>query len=193
MNLDKIRNSIHKKQKYLFYRLCVLTLLIFFTYRPMFFGEHIDGVLVMNTTIFLIAPLFIEYGWGMQTYNKITNTSRTLGFFFTFLILAFCVIGLMGGYTLVDSNDNILIQGRINSFDINVSILLTVSWLTPLFLIVDFIFTFTRRELEIYNIEDELFDVISQKKLSEKERKENTLKDLTQKLVEISNERRDEK
>lgn len=185
LNLDNILGNIHKRQRYLFFRFLVITLLIFFTYRPMFNNEIIDVVLILNTTIFLIGPLWVEYTWGIQAYNRITNLSRIVGFFYTVIVLFFCVMGLMQGYTITDLKGNEINTSEIFNFTVSLKWFKAVIWLTPILLLVDCVFTLSRREVELYKLEDALYTTITDSKPFDIKERKTSVDDLAARLVKI--------
>lgn len=193
MNLDVISANIHKKQRYLFFRFVVITLMMYFTYKPLFDEEELTHILVLNATIFLFAPLWVEYIWGMQAYNKITNTSRFVGFLYTSFVLFFSVTGLMGGYSLVDGESNVLMHSTLNNVEIDLDLFKWTLIITPSLLLIDCLFTLSRREVKIYNTEDKLFKMLTEQNNNKSSLKNEVNEEMYKKLVDLINEMEGEK
>lgn len=188
MDLDKILANIHKKQRYLFFRFVVISLMMFFTYMPLFNQEQLTHILVLNATIFLFAPLWVEYIWGMQAYNRVTNFSRFVGFLYTSIVLFSSVIGLMGGYSLINAENEVLIQSSLNNIVIDLNLFKWTLVITPSLLFVDCLFTLSRREVRIYNTEDKLFKFLMDKNGKNQSLKEEVSEEMVKKLADLVNE-----
>jgi len=156
MDVDKLLANIQKRHKYLFFRFTVLTLMILFTYKPMLSEVDVTHIYILNATIFLIGPLFVEYLWGMQAYNKFTNSSRIFGIVYTFLILFCSVVGLMGGFSITNGEGTIISNSSVNDLVVNINYLRIIIFVTPALLFFDFIFTLSSKEISLYKLEDEI-------------------------------------
>lgn len=175
-NLDELLHGIHKRQKYLLARLFVYVLILFFTYFPTINSLGITKVLFINTTLLLVAPLFIEYVWGMDTYNIVTNWNRTIAAVITFLIVFLCITGLMGGISLIPTEDNHISKISIFGLKIGIFHFKVFMCLVIGFTLIDFAFTLSPSEVNIYKIQDKLDkDLRNQMKLAKQTNRKEAL------------------
>ncbi len=176
MNVDKLFKSINKKQRYLFSRFVIYTVMLWLTFKPMIYENELNYQYVLNTVIFLFLPLFVEYVWGMNTLCKGANRTRLFGIIYTLVLVFVSFIGLMGGYSIADIEGNIIFESDKTNFVLNVGLLQYTVYITPCLMLLDLLFAFSISEVKLYKIEEKLHDEfndldVNEMDIIEKERK----------------------
>lgn len=186
MSVDKLFKSINKKQRYLFARLFVYILMLFLSFRPLIYEQGLSHQLLLNAVIFLFLPLFIEYIWGMQTYCRGANFFRGIGIIYTFVIVFLAFVGLMGGYSIKDVEDNIIFKSNNSDIVINVIVLKYTLFITPCLMLFDLVFAFTASEKKLHKIEEKILDEFYELDVKDLERIEKDEKVRLLKLMQGS-------
>jgi hypothetical protein len=175
INLDYILQKLHKKQKYLMGRFLVLVFIVMFSFNPILKDTDVSKVVLLNTVLLLILPIFLDYFLGLDTYNFMTNLSRIVGFLFSVFIIFMCIVGYMGGFSLSYDENNILKGINLNGTFIDVFYLKLMSWIIPTLAFVDFVGTLRPSEILLYSIQDQVNKEI---KSLVKEAKKNNFREM---------------
>lgn len=154
-SMEEIFRKLYKRQVYLVARTVILSLLIIFTYNPVFQVENVDKVLFLNTTLLLALPILVEYILGFDTYSNTTNASRWIGFFVSGIIVTGCFISYMGGINFLFKSD-LLDKVSIFGWEIDILYWKLFIWVIPFIAFFDWIFSLSPREVEFYKLHNKL-------------------------------------
>jgi len=154
-SIEEVFRKFYKRQCYLGIRMFILSLLIIFTYNPVFETENVDKTLFLNTTLMLALPILIDYCFGFDTYSSLTNASRWVGFFISGIIVACCFISYMGGINFLFESE-FLGGFSIFGWEIDIFYWKLFIWILPFIAIFDWIFSLSPREVEFYKLHNKL-------------------------------------
>lgn len=178
-SIDEIRDSLTKRQKYLFWRIIVVALLGLFGMDGLYTTVEIDRTVVLNTIALFAFPLLLEYNLGMSTYSGYTKLIRWIGFTISICMVIVCVIGYMGKIDIIYTDHSLL--ETIVVFEnarISTVLLKTFTYAAMAVTIFDFVFTFNSRELYYLKAKSDVEKVIEEnyrkykEKVSPEKRKE---------------------
>ncbi|MDB5055196.1 MAG: hypothetical protein JWM44_3246 [Bacilli bacterium] len=162
-SIDEISKSWAKKQKYLGWRILLIFLLTYFGLEGLYNTENISKALFLNTTLLFSLPLLLEYFKGMDTYSSYTSFFRWIGLILNGFIVLNCFLGHMGTITVTCDVTTHFLK-YITVFGLNVSpiAILCITWLMIPLSIMDFIFSFNKREVYFLNAHDEISGFIEE-------------------------------
>lgn len=184
--LDQIFSMLDKRRRYLLARLLVYFILLVFTYLPTISSSGLTVSFFLNTTLFMIAPLFIEYIWGMDTYNVGANWNRILAFIITVIGVGFWFFGFLGAVGLQFNAEGGIESVEFFKFVFSIFWIKVYMTLTVSMTIFDFVFTLGPVESEIYKLKNEIDKDIKAKytELTKKSRTEK-VKDVKMVILEM--------
>lgn len=164
MDIQNLIDKTDKNNLYLFFRLIIYFLLTVISIDSLYSVKNIDSTSYFNNLFLYSGPLFIEYIFGMDCYNKLSKRSKSIGFFISMILVLISIFGLFGIITIELNNKTHVIENiYLYKDSINfIGIIKFIPVISCICNLADWIFSYTSAELTYYSMHKEINEIIKE-------------------------------
>lgn len=194
MDVKLLWARVDSRHKYLLFR-CILYIFIsFYVIKPFFEQKNIDSLTFLNTLLITLSPLFIEYLYGLEAFNKFSISMRSIGIIVTLFYMILIVFIMTSGNEFNVSKEEVIESFTLFNLTFSVIYLKLLVYLLPACAIFDLVFSVSKFEV-VEAIEAEMADNILNKqkskqpvKITEEDRIKNQIRAMKSKYIEPEKE-----